>query len=689
MAAITINDLNNAKLDVDHIAALATSTEATATDRLGNTKFTIAGAIAEFPNASANASAAAASAAAALSSEIAAAAAGAAALIQAGVYATEALGRAAVADGAAFKVQGDGDVAAYEYRRTDSANSVLIASYPSASAVKKVSSPLAAIKKVGLYRDAITAPWGVVGKDGKAILFVDTGLALNAAKLKLMGFENTRSTGSKYSYAITDLAGNALLGFSNAGEVSFLPSAELAWRLNDAQFADADLWRGTAAVSNIRSGTSYRMGAIQDPDGRIYDAAQLRNGSLTTAVVRRPTPLRIIAVGGQSNSGQGGAGVTLESEARFPGHVLQFSGAGKSGLGYEAQSVAVLTDFEAANDPLAGPGQFVATMLGFAIEGMVHRDPIIDSPGFLMRTDWHGGAAISSFLEGSINYTNTMQAMSRAVTVAAQYGRTVECPWYVWIQGESGPSGRATYAAALTGYIDTLQPDLAAAVGQAAHPKFVIVQTNTGDYPDAEPGPTNQETVNLAQWDVSLAKAADGVILAGPMYQCPMILDAMDNIHLSSIGRMVLADTLACIYEQTEILGEAWAPLRPASVVRNNNLIDITFDVPAGSLAWDTDWIAARVNYGFSYVDSTTSATISSVAITSANTVRITLSATPTGSNKEIRYAIGSSDFNLDTFASGRGQLISPTSRDSYFFRQGFDVPATVNHYAIKFTLPV
>ena len=36
MPAITSLDLSNAKLDVDHIAAIATSTIPTATDRLGN-----------------------------------------------------------------------------------------------------------------------------------------------------------------------------------------------------------------------------------------------------------------------------------------------------------------------------------------------------------------------------------------------------------------------------------------------------------------------------------------------------------------------------------------------------------------------------------------------------------------------------------------------------------------------------
>lgn len=42
---VTIADLNNAKLDVDHIAAISNSQLLTATDRLGNTKDTIAGAM--------------------------------------------------------------------------------------------------------------------------------------------------------------------------------------------------------------------------------------------------------------------------------------------------------------------------------------------------------------------------------------------------------------------------------------------------------------------------------------------------------------------------------------------------------------------------------------------------------------------------------------------------------------------
>ena len=45
MPAITITDLNNAKSDVDHIAAIATSTAPTAIDRIGNVKRTMQGAV--------------------------------------------------------------------------------------------------------------------------------------------------------------------------------------------------------------------------------------------------------------------------------------------------------------------------------------------------------------------------------------------------------------------------------------------------------------------------------------------------------------------------------------------------------------------------------------------------------------------------------------------------------------------
>lgn len=50
MPALTIPDLNNGKQDLQHIEKLATSDELTAQDRFGNTKLTLAGVLAKFPD---------------------------------------------------------------------------------------------------------------------------------------------------------------------------------------------------------------------------------------------------------------------------------------------------------------------------------------------------------------------------------------------------------------------------------------------------------------------------------------------------------------------------------------------------------------------------------------------------------------------------------------------------------------
>lgn len=86
-------------------------------------------------NASNSANAASTSATNASNAQLAAEAARDAAIIGSGVYVDEPTGRAAVADGQAFKVQGSGDVAAYEYRRVNSGSSTLIATYPSLAAI--------------------------------------------------------------------------------------------------------------------------------------------------------------------------------------------------------------------------------------------------------------------------------------------------------------------------------------------------------------------------------------------------------------------------------------------------------------------------------------------------------------------------------------------------------------------------
>lgn len=94
------------------------------------------------------------------------------ALIQAGVYTDEVAGRAAVLDGQAFKIQGSGAVAAYEYRRINAGASVLIGTYPSASAL--AGAKLSSGELMGQYT--------VAGQDFNGSVFVRN------ASGKILGF---------------------------------------------------------------------------------------------------------------------------------------------------------------------------------------------------------------------------------------------------------------------------------------------------------------------------------------------------------------------------------------------------------------------------------------------------------------------------------------------------------------------
>ncbi|CAN7267932.1 hypothetical protein [Caballeronia sp. LjRoot31] len=115
-----------------------------------------------------------------------------AALIQSGVYVSEPIGRAAVADGQAFKVQGDGTtVAAYEYRRVNAATpSTLIASYPAAQAVATLQSAVVVAPSV----DQDIA-FRLVDSDGYVLATIGRDGTFNSIPLKFVGGIASKSLG--------------------------------------------------------------------------------------------------------------------------------------------------------------------------------------------------------------------------------------------------------------------------------------------------------------------------------------------------------------------------------------------------------------------------------------------------------------------------------------------------------------
>ena len=127
------------------------------------------------------------------------------------------------------------------------------------------------------------------------------------------------------------------------------------------------------------------------------------------------------------------------------------------------------------------------------------------------------------------------------------------------------------------------------------------------------------------------------IILVTPEYFLPH--NSADGVHLTPTAFHQLAEYFAKAYNKVILSGSAWSPLRPTTIALSGSVITVNFTGNVGNLVLDTTLVSDPGNYGFTYSDSTSSASISSVALTSATTVQVTLNQAPTGSSQMLGYA--------------------------------------------------
>jgi len=375
---------------------------------------------------------------------------------------------------------------------------------------------------------------------------------------------------------------------------------------------------------------------------------------------------------GQSNAGAGGHDTPVLLAPVAPERIASFRGSRQT-----------YGNAEVAPARLAGLGpiQDVAKYAPFPATAMAAALAATSPPTqrFFLHTVWYGGQPLGAFVPGTPAFADLKIVAERFRAVLAERGRQGHVAALVWLQGESGPSGREDYAAALGGLLDAALPALTAPGEQP--PLAILLQTNMSN---AQLLAANG--AELGQWD--LARRRPDTILAGPLYQFPLA----DTVHQSTLGRLMLGDLLALVYRQSVLEGRRFQPLQPKALHRDGRRITIAFERPADSrpLAWDTDFVPPAPDFGFAYSDDDRSARIEQVAITGPSQVTITLDHVPTGTGRRLAYAMGQP--RLPGWAPGRGQLIAPTDQASAFasVRPGErPVPAHVAHYAVRFVLDV
>lgn len=294
----------------------------------------------------------------------------------------------------------------------------------------------------------------------------------------------------------------------------------------------------------------------------------------------------------------------------------------------------------------------------------------------------HGvsGYVYSQLKKGTGPYTNGMNQVTNAKSAAISLGRTSRVIGVTTIHGETdnynGVSG-ATYQTYLEEWQNDYDTDVKAITGQSNEVIMFLDQMSSfmSSY-------ANDATSEIPIYQLYAAEDNPGeIVLVAPKY----FFNYSDRHHLTGASSRWLGEYYGKVIKKVVIDHETWRPLSPDSAVRSGNIIDVNFHVPAGVLAFDTTLVSSRTNKGFEYYDSTASATISSVAILDDDTVRITLSGTPTGANQRIRYAytgVPGTDTGAQNAGSAAGNLRDTDTYPSLYGN-------TLYNWAVHFDEPI
>ena len=249
-----------------------------------------------------------------------------------------------------------------------------------------------------------------------------------------------------------------------------------------------------------------------------------------------------------------------------------------------------------------------------------------------------GSAAYALLKKGTTPYSNGMAQVDAGVALAAAAGAAYCVRCVNVVHGEADSDlGTANYDTDMLQW----QTDYEADVKSRSHQLWGVPMFHS----QISSWTGNGFTTSLIPYAQLAAAAArpSRIYIVGPKYMLPYV----DLFHLTNQGYRWLGELYAKAYRMVVARHQPWVPLQPASVSRVGAVIDITFSVPVSPLVVDTVNVTDPGNLGFEfYDDAGPSVGISSVVLTGATTVRVTLTGAPTGGSKRIRYAYTGTAFN-------------------------------------------
>jgi hypothetical protein len=473
--------------------------------------------------------------------------------------------------------------------------------------------------------------YGVLDQFGKVALGVD-----KSGKTHIERPDEIVSQGDfsdDFVWGITDQNSKVALGLKKNGKLYFEPDPSVTGLGSPLTI---DELNGPGNNYMPVSSSSTTVDYLADGEGVVRAYRMRTDYESVTAMFTAKGPIEYLPATGQSLSVGGGATENPSGQEVFtetpiyPNHCFMFN-TGTRGAQGSVITTSVMRDLIPAYEQFNGDNQAETQGSGMmrALHNYNEQNGILQT--YLYRSHGRGGATIQELSKGSEfpMFNNGIEEVRKAVELAGKYGREIQVRAFTWTQGENNRSTDfATYYALLDQLVTDYRTDYALELPETNPPLHCIIDqlaaASTGGGSD----------VPLAQYQ--LAKDRSYVHLSTPKY----FLEYSATVHLVPKYYSILGEYQARVWRTLFIDNAEWQPCWPLTVTRTSNVIDIGCHVPVGNLVIDTVTLPAATNYGFTFTDDSGSTpTITSVEIFGANVIRVTLSAIPTGTVKNIEYA--------------------------------------------------
>ena len=297
-----------------------------------------------------------------------------------------------------------------------------------------------------------------------------------------------------------------------------------------------------------------------------------------------------------------------------------------------------------------------------------------------------GGISITNLSKGSTYYNTLINNVKTAKATANSLGKSFSVPAFCWTQGEedyrAGGDGSAygsgiyvptEYATKLSQLVDDLNADIKAITNQYADVKCIMYQVASHN--------TYSRYPRIALEQLKAAINDNRIILAKTMYDIDY--NTADYVHAPNKTYRNMGNHYGIALFDAIVNSNHRLPIYPVKTTRVGDSIYVQFHVPVKPLVFDDTFVSPQTdnNKGFNLVTVTNeyttsaaivqaSATVTNVALVSADTVKIDFSSTPAAGSR-LTYGVNGAGWNVingsraGTRQSGRIKGARGNLRDS------------------------